>query len=156
MTIGLRLRKLSLVMCNNKGADLPAHPRSLISNSVIYFLRRIISRLETSIFKLAFLTEETGLRLALLETQKTGFSRCGPISFCCLLGSSRTNITSSTYNNIKKNNEEAVLQICNRGVVTLFGCALHHLIHKSFVTTAHRAGECQGLLFSGCRSLVWP
>ena len=25
--------------------------------------------------------------------------------------------------------------------VTSFGCALHRLIHKSFVTTAHRAGE---------------
>ena len=25
--------------------------------------------------------------------------------------------------------------------VTLFGCAPHRLIHKSFVTTSHRAGE---------------
>ena len=25
--------------------------------------------------------------------------------------------------------------------VTSFGCALHRLIHKSFVTTAHRAGD---------------
>ena len=26
--------------------------------------------------------------------------------------------------------------------VTLFGCALHRLIHKSFITTANRAGNC--------------
>ena len=25
--------------------------------------------------------------------------------------------------------------------VTSFGCALHRLVHKSFVTTAHRAGN---------------
>ena len=40
--------------------------------------------------------------------------------------------------------------------VTLFDCALHRLIHKSFVTTAHRAGERRGLWFPGCGSLVWP
>ena len=40
--------------------------------------------------------------------------------------------------------------------VTLFDGALHRLIHKSFVTTAHRAGERRGLWFSGYRSLVWP
>ena len=38
--------------------------------------------------------------------------------------------------------------------ITLFDCALHRLIHKSFVTTAHRAGERRGLEFSGYRSLV--
>ena len=36
-------------------------------------------------------------------------------------------------------------------------CSLHRLIHKSLVTTAHRAGERWGLWFSGYRSLqVWP
>ena len=29
--------------------------------------------------------------------------------------------------------------------ITVFNCALHRLIHKSFVTTAHRAGERRGL-----------
>ena len=68
-------KKLSSVICNNKGADQPAHPRSLISNFVICFLK-VISRLatrKTSIFLLACKAEETGLRLALSETQKTGF-----------------------------------------------------------------------------------
>ena len=40
--------------------------------------------------------------------------------------------------------------------VTSFGRALHRLIHKSFVTTAHRAGDRRGLWFSGGRSLAWP
>ena len=63
------------MICSDKGADQPAHPRSIISNFVICFLK-VISRLatrETSIFLLACKAEETGLRLALSETQKTGF-----------------------------------------------------------------------------------
>ena len=59
-------------------------------------------------------------------------------------------ITSATDNNIKKNNEEAV-----HGV-TLFVCALHRLIHKSFVTTAQRARERRGLWFPGCGFMVRP
>ena len=45
---------MSSVICNNKGADQPAHPSSLISNFVFCFLE-VISRLatsETSIFLL--------------------------------------------------------------------------------------------------------
>ena len=38
---------------------------------------------------------------------------------------------------------------------TLFYCALHRLIHKSFITRAHRARDWRGLWFSGYRSLVW-
>ena len=41
-------KKLSSVIYNNKGADQPAHQRSLIRNFVIFFLKRIISRLATS------------------------------------------------------------------------------------------------------------
>ena len=65
--------KTSLVICNNKGPDQPAHPRSLISNCVVCFLRRIIPRLASceiiSTFYLACLADGTGLS----ETQKTGF-----------------------------------------------------------------------------------
>ena len=96
------------VICNNNGPDQPAHPRSLISNFVVCFLRRIIPRLK-SIFYLAHLAGGTGLRLALSETQKQVFSRSGP---CCLIDSSRTNISSAIDNNIKnKYNEEAVHRI---------------------------------------------
>ena len=78
---------------------------------------------------------ETGLRPLCRKPRGQVFS-CR-----CLLDSSRTNITSATDNNIyKKNSEGAVHQICKREV-TLFGCSLHRLIHKSFVTTAHRAGD---------------
>ena len=61
---------------NNKGADQPAHIRSLISTCVIRLLERIISGLATSknsIFKLVPEAEETGLSVALSETQRTSF-----------------------------------------------------------------------------------
>ena len=66
---------------NNKGADQPAHPRSLISAFVIRLLKSIISRLDTreiSIFQLVSVVEQTGLHLALLETPKTGFVATRP------------------------------------------------------------------------------
>ena len=73
----------SLVTClrgfaNNKGADQPAHTRSLISAFVIRFLESTIYDLATSefsIFQLVSIAEETGLKLALSDTPKTGFSR---------------------------------------------------------------------------------
>ena len=61
---------------NNKGADQPAHLRSLISTFVTRVLESNISKLatdETSIFYLVSVAEETGLSLALSETTKTGF-----------------------------------------------------------------------------------
>ena len=61
---------------NSKGADQPAHSRSLISAFVIHILKRIISSLVTSdFFKFLarFVAEETGLSLDLSETPKTGF-----------------------------------------------------------------------------------
>ena len=71
--------KTSLVVCNNKGPDQPGNPRSLISNFVVCFLRRIIPRLASceiiSIFYLACLAEGTGLS----ETQKTGFLTSWPV-----------------------------------------------------------------------------
>ena len=67
---------------NNTGADQPAHPRGLISLSVIRLLESIISKLsssEISIFQLISVVEETDLSLALSETPTTGlFLRRGP------------------------------------------------------------------------------
>ena len=40
--------------------------------------------------------------------------------------------------------------------ITVFDGALQRLLHKSIVTTSHRAVERRGLWFSGYRSLVWP
>ena len=68
-------------IANNKGADQPAHPRSLISAYVICLLESIIPKLATSeisIFKPVTVADETGLKLTLPETPKTGLSRRGP------------------------------------------------------------------------------
>ena len=67
---------------NNTGPDQPAHSRSLISAFVIRFSESIIYKLATdeiSIFKLVDVAEETGLKLALPDTPKTGFLTSWPI-----------------------------------------------------------------------------
>ena len=46
--LGLEARKHVLRFANNKGADQPAHPHSLISTIVIRFLESIVSILATS------------------------------------------------------------------------------------------------------------
>ena len=48
--------KTCLMICNNNGPDQPAHPRSLISNFVVCFLRRIIPRLASCEKKINFLS----------------------------------------------------------------------------------------------------
>ena len=61
---------------NNKGADQPAHLRSLISVFVIRVFETIIPRLASIailIFWLVFVAEKTGLKFKLSETPKTGF-----------------------------------------------------------------------------------
>ena len=67
---------------NNKGADQFAHVRSLISIFVFRFWESIVSKLATgeiSIFLLVPVAEETGLKLTLSETPKTGFLATRPI-----------------------------------------------------------------------------
>ena len=71
---------LSSGLENNKGADQPAHPHSLIRAFVIRLLECIISRLATSeIFEVVSVAEQAGLNLTLSETQKTGFLTSRPI-----------------------------------------------------------------------------
>ena len=73
---------------NNKGADQPAHPRSLISAFVIHLLESIISTLATnklSFFYLVSVAEQGGLSLAFSETPKTGFLATRPILFLTTL-----------------------------------------------------------------------
>ena len=67
-----------------------------LDESYLHLLREKFQFLATCV---ACLAEETGLKLALSETQKTGFLALWP---GCLLDSSRTHITSATDNNIKK------------------------------------------------------
>ena len=70
---------------NNTGADQPAHPRSLFSAFVIRFLESTLTKLSTakiSVFQLVSVAEETGLKLTLSETPKTGFLATWPNYDC--------------------------------------------------------------------------
>ena len=61
---------------NNKDADKPAHPRSLISAFAVRFLDSkipLVSISETSILQLASVAEQAGLSLTWSQTPKTGF-----------------------------------------------------------------------------------
>ena len=65
-----------LPYANNKGADHPAHPRSLISTFFVRFLDSIIppvSISEISSLYLASMAAQAGWSLTWSETQKTGF-----------------------------------------------------------------------------------
>ena len=75
------LENLLRRLANNTGAEQPVHLHSLISAFVMRCLESIICKLATveiSIFQLVSVAEETGLKLALSETPKTGLSRGGP------------------------------------------------------------------------------
>ena len=91
---------------NNKGADQPAHPRSLISDFVICFLESSISKLATgeiSTFKLVSVAKETVLSLALLETPED--------RFCCVEAQLKNDIS-----------------------ILILGRVLHHLLKDSFIS----------------------
>ena len=63
--------KTCTVICNNKGQDQLAYPRSLISNFVVCFLRRIIPRLASCEKKINFLSGPLSRR-DLFETRLVG------------------------------------------------------------------------------------
>ena len=66
---------------NNKGADQPAHLRSLVCAFVICYLKSLVIKLasyEISILQLVSVADETGLSLALSETLKKGFVASRP------------------------------------------------------------------------------
>ena len=61
---------------NNKGADQPMHPRSLISAFVVHCLDSVMSLVSVtkiSSLMLASAAEPAGLSLTWSETPKTGF-----------------------------------------------------------------------------------
>ena len=65
---------------NNKGADQPAHPRSLISAFVVRSLDNIISlvsRSEISRFSLVSVAEQAGLNVTRSQTSKDTFWLAG-------------------------------------------------------------------------------
>ena len=72
---------LSSGFANNKGADQPAHPHSLISAFVIRLLESIITKLATneiSIFYLASVAEQASLDMTGRKPRRQVFSRQGP------------------------------------------------------------------------------
>ena len=73
---------------NNKGADQPAHPRSLISAFVIRCLDSImplVSISEISSLYLAYVAAQAGWRLPWSQTPKTGFLVTMVVCFQVLL-----------------------------------------------------------------------
>ena len=63
---------------NNKGADQPAHPRSLISTFIVHHLDSIICILaiyKVSIFQLGSVDDQTGLNLTWSKIPEDTFSR---------------------------------------------------------------------------------
>ena len=71
------MRKHVLCHANNKGADQPAHPRSLISAFVVRCLGSVISLVSVtkiSSLMLASVAEQAGLSLTRSETPKDTFS----------------------------------------------------------------------------------
>ena len=82
-SFGLRREKTCFRwFANNKGADQPARPRSLISAFVVRVFETIIPRLASiaiSILWLVSVAEEAGLNLILSETPNTDFLATRPI-----------------------------------------------------------------------------
>ena len=81
--MGLDTKNCLWGFANNTGADQPAHRRSLISAFVIRFFESIICKLATGkipIFWILSVAEETGLKLTVAETLKTGFLAMRPKS----------------------------------------------------------------------------
>ena len=73
-------RNSAIGVCEQKGADQLAHPRSLISAFAIHLLNSFILKLapsEISLFYLVSVAEKAGFGMILSETLKTGLShRC--------------------------------------------------------------------------------
>ena len=78
----LRRKKTCLWgVCEQKGADQPAHRHSLISAFSIHLLESIISKRATcefAIVQLVSVAKETGLCLTLSQIPKTGFVARSP------------------------------------------------------------------------------
>ena len=72
------MRKRLMPYANNKGADQPAHPRSLISTFVVRCLDSIICILalsKVSRFQLASVAEQAGLNLTWSKISEDAFLR---------------------------------------------------------------------------------
>ena len=136
------------MICNNKGPDQPAHPRSIISNFVVCFLRRIIPRLASCEKKINFLSSLFSRRdwfeAHFVRNPEDKFSR---VVACVACSTALGQIFQVQQIIILKTNIMRRLFIGYVNGITVFDYALHRLIHKSFVTTANKAGERRGFDF---------
>ena len=77
-TLNIVMRKPIMPYANNKCADQPAHPRSLISTFVVRFLDSIVHMLaksKISRLQLVSVAEQAGLSLTWSHTAEDWFSR---------------------------------------------------------------------------------
>ena len=87
---------LSSVFLDNKGADEPAHRRSLISAFVIHLLESIMSELATSEIPLIWLVsvvEQAGCGMTWTENPKTGFLTTRPTNMSVVMIGCHSTIT---------------------------------------------------------------
>ena len=130
------------------------HQRSLISNFVVCFLDESYLHLlrEKFQFLASLFSREDWFKTRFVGNPEDRFSR---VVACVACSTALRHILQVQHILILKK----IWGGCSADIltgVTSFDCALNRLIHKSFVTTAHRARERRGLWFPGCRSLVWP
>ena len=144
---------------NNKGAEQPAHPRSLISTFVIRYsdsMIPILAKSEISRLELVAVAEQAGLSLTWSQTAKTGFLvtwlNCIQITLNCTLtgsvyfhhGRERTLIISVLH----------IIWYCTAGslfyilhdIIQLVLCSTYYIISYSWffvlhITWYHTAGS---------------
>ena len=129
------MRKPVLPYANNKGADQPAHPRSLISAFVVRFLDSIIplvSISEISSLFLASVAVQASLSLPWSQTPKTGFL------VTMLISNYKTDQTDKT---VKFN-----FTICNHPTIWKdkiweAQCFLLEIIHHKFQTSSPKGND---------------
>ena len=119
LIIGPRPEKICrLCFANNKDADQPAHPHSLISAFAFRSLKSITSKLATSEIstsKLVSVAELAGLNLTLSETPKTGFLAMVP-KLCRIILKSIANCINTTMGSLEY---KATQQQCTKIVELL-------------------------------------
>ena len=128
---------------------IKAHPCSLISNFVVWFLDELYLHLlrEKFQFLASLFSRRDWFKTHFVRYPEDRFSRVVACVAC-----------STALGHILQVQQIIMRRLFIRYIngITLFDCTLHRLIRKPFVTTAHRARERRELWFPGCGSLVWP
>ena len=127
---------------NNKGADQPAYPRSLISAFVIRLLESFVSRHALSVSSVLYLVsvaEETGLNLTLSEIPKTGFVAMRPKSCVVIYKEKGGQITCTDWNYLSLN--ESCRDISAFVIVlTIIAQIKKNTLHVNYICSWVRCG----------------